>query len=55
MDFWWYITQKGTGICQLGATDDQTIRIIKFFCLNEAFEVIEVIEAVEVTEVIEAA
>ena len=31
LDFWWSIPQKGTGIGQLGARDDQTIRISIFF------------------------
>ena len=44
---------KRTGIGQLGARDDQTIKI-SIFWWNEAVEVIEAIEAVEVTEVIEA-
>ena len=31
LDFWWSIPQKGTGIGHLGARDDQTIRISRFF------------------------
>ena len=31
LDFWWSIPQKVTDIGQLGARDDQTIRISNFF------------------------
>ena len=31
LDFWWSIPQKGIGIGHLGAWDDQTIRISRFF------------------------
>ena len=31
LDFWWSIPQKGTGIGHLGARDDQTIMISRFF------------------------
>ena len=30
LDFWWSIPQKGTGIGQLGAREDQTVRISNF-------------------------
>ena len=54
LDFWWSIPQKITSIGYFGASDDQTIRIRKFFGGNWALEAVEASEVAEAAEVNEA-
>ena len=51
LDFWWSIPQKITSIGYFGASDDQTIRIRKFFGVNWALEAVEASEVAEAAEV----
>ena len=54
LDFLWFIPQKITSIGYFGASDDQTIRIRKFFGGNWALEAVEASEVAEAAEVNEA-
>ena len=55
MDFWWSNRQKGTSIGHFGGSEDEIIKIGKFFEGKRAFEVIKAIEVSEAAEVNEAA
>ena len=54
LDFRWSIPQKFTSIGYFSASDDQTIKIRKFFGGNWALEAVEASEVAEATEVNEA-
>ena len=55
LDFWWSFPQEITSIGYFGASDDQTIRIRRFFWGNWALEAVEASEVAEAAEVNEAA